>query len=339
MPVNSNALLRYRILNDCFRRRNRRWYIEDLCQEVARRMVDHTGKNEISASTINVDIRAMKPGGKSGYDAPIHCDRSEGKGFYYYTDPDYSIDNSPLTSEDADVVRQVLEVLAPFRGLPLLADLEDVAHRLETRTGAAVSSATPLLHFDTVPDYAGARWLGPLYEAIRAHEVIRFTYQSFGKEAQTRVVHPYLLKQYNHRWFLLGQCAAVQLIQNFPLDRIQGERIERLPQQEFWPNEQLDPATYFNDVIGASIPEDGPQEIQLRFAPNRVPYVLTKPLHPSQREGATTPAGTEITLRVALNRELESLLLSFGADVEVLAPPALRESIRQVAGAVVARYA
>ena len=70
-----------------------------------------------------------------------------------------------------------------------------------------------------------------------------------------------------------------------------------------------------------------------------MPYVLTKPLHPSQREGATTPAGTEITLRVALNRELESLLLSFGADVEVLAPPALRESIRQVAGAVVARYA
>ena len=339
MPVNQNALLRYRILNDCFRRRNRRWYLEGLCQEVARRLVDHTGKNTISERTINGDIAAMRPGGKTDYNAPIICNRSEGKGFYYYSDPEYSIDNSPLTSEDADVVRQVLDVLAPFRGLPILADLEDVAHRLETRTGAApTANQAPLLHFDTVPDYAGARWLGPLYEALRAREVVRFSYQPFGKEAQTPVVHPYLLKQYNHRWFLLGQCAEQQKLQTYALDRIQGERIERLPNAEFWPNTLLDPVTYFNAVIGASVPEGEPQDVRLRFSPTRAPYVLTKPLHSSQTEGATTPAGSEITLRVVLNRELESLLLSFGADVDVLAPPVLRERLSAVARGMATVY-
>ncbi len=339
MPVNQNALLRYRILNDCFRRRNRRWYLEDLIGEVARRLVDHTGKNTISARTINGDIAAMKPGGKSDYDAPIVCDRSEGRGFYYYSDPEYSIDNSPLTSEDADVVRQVLAVLAPFRGLPLLADLEDVAHRLETRTGAASTAGqTPTLHFDTVPNYTGARWLGPLYEALRAREVIRFAYQPFEQEARATTVHPYLLKQYNHRWFLLGQCADQQRLQTYALDRIQGERIERLPNAEFWPNTLLDPATYFTAVIGASVPDGEPQEIRLRFSPTRAPYVLTKPLHPSQQAGATTEAGTEITLHVGLNRELTSLLLSFGADLEVLTPAELRDQLAQISRLMMSLY-
>ena len=180
-----------------------------------------------------------------------------------------------------------------------------------------------------MPDYAGARWLGPFYEALRAREVVRFAYQPFGQEARATTVHPYLLKQYNHRWFLLGQCADQQRLQTYALDRIRGERIERLPNAEFWPNTLLDPATYFTAVIGASVPDGEPQEIRLRFAPTRAPYVLTKPLHPSQQAGATTEAGTEITLRVGLNRELESLLLFFGADVEVLAPAELRAEVSQ----------
>ena len=53
----------------------------------------------------------------------------------------------------------------------------------------------------------------------------------------------------------------------------------------------------------------------------------------------TTAASTEITIRVGLNRERESLLLSFGADVEVLAPAELRETFRQRAAALAAAYA
>ncbi len=340
MPVNQNALQRYRILNDCFRRRQRHWHLEDLCDEVTRRLVDHTGKNAISPSTINTDIRAMRPDGKSGYNAPIVCDRSEGRGFYYYSDPDFSIEQTPVTSDDVAVVRQVLAVLAPFRGLPLLDELTRVADQLSERTGAAPDSAPAVLHFDTVPDYTGAAWLGPLYEAIRGQQVVRFRYKPFQKDESAETVHPYLLKQYNHRWFLLGRCASLNQLRNYALDRIQGERIETLLTLPFQTNDLLDPTSYFDNVIGASVPEGGAvADVQLRFSPSRAPYVLTKPLHPSQQEGATTEVGTEITLRVGLNRELTSLLLSFGEDVEVLTPESLRTEMGQKIGAAASRYA
>ena len=338
MPVSRAPARRITILDECFRT-NRRWRFDELLERVNERLADSADAPEgIKDSSLRHDIKLMRAGEFGNAKAPIVCQ----EGYYFYSERDFSIFGSPFSADDAEVLRQALSLLVPFRHLPLVDQLTAMAETLAKDSAADSGPGEVLIHFDTVPDYAGARWLAPLYEAIRAHEVIRFTYQPFGKEAQTAVVHPYLLKQYNHRWFLLGQCAEqprLQTLQTYALDRIQSERIERLPKAEYWPNQLLDPATYFNAVIGASVPEDGPQEIRLRFAPGRAPYVLTKPLHPSQREGATTPAGTEITIRVVLNRELESLLLSFGADVAVLAPPALRESIRQVAAAMVARYA
>ena len=80
------------------------------------------------------------------------------------------------------------------------------------------------------------------------------------------------------------------------------------------------------------------QQVRLRFTAERAPYVVTKPLHPSQSEAIVTAAGTEVCLQVRLNRELTSLLLGFGADVEVLAPEALRENLRQVVQQMMRQY-
>jgi predicted DNA-binding transcriptional regulator YafY len=131
------------------------------------------------------------------------------------------------------------------------------------------------------------------------------------------VVHPYLLKQYNQRWFLVAQRerwaggASV-----FALDRIQ--KLEEAPDR--YKESELAPDTFFAHLLGVSIlPYAQLQTIRLCFTKTRLPYVLTKPLRSSQ-EVEVTVKGPVIRLKLVLTRELITLLLSFGSDVEVIEP-------------------
>ena len=64
-----------------------------------------------------------------------------------------------------------------------------------------------------------------------------------------------------------------------------------------------------------------------KFNKFRFPYVVTKPLHPSQVE--LDRENCIIQLNVFLTPELESLIFSYGDHVEVLEPASLRETFRQ----------
>ncbi len=58
-------------------------------------------------------------------------------------------------------------------------------------------------------------------------------------------------------------------------------------------------------------------------------YVVTKPLHGSQKQYKQEDGRLEVQLQLKINMELERLLLSFGETVEVIAPQKLREHIKQ----------
>ena len=106
------------------------------------------------------------------------------------------------------------------------------------------------------------------------------------------------------------------------LDRIQEIHLSTIA---YVPTE-IDFAEYFDDVIGVTIPQDTePQHILLRFSAHRLPYVLSKPLHHSQKIKDKAQGVIEIT--IIPNRELEAQLLWFGNDVEVLQPETLRLQI------------
>lgn len=72
-----------------------------------------------------------------------------------------------------------------------------------------------------------------------------------------------------------------------------------------------------------------PEQVLLRFPKDQYPYVATKPWHGSQRLIEENDDFVTVQLDVILNYELEQHILSFGDYVEVIAPDALREKIRQ----------
>ena len=71
MPVNKNALIRYKTIDRFLRNRYRRWTIEDLvkaCSEVLYEMEGIT--RGVSVRTIQGDLQIMRSD-KLGYEAPI----------------------------------------------------------------------------------------------------------------------------------------------------------------------------------------------------------------------------------------------------------------------------
>ena len=84
---------------------------------------------------------------------------------------------------------------------------------------------------------------------------------------------------------------------------------------------------YFDDVIGVTVPEEETEDIVLRISKPRFEYIRTKPLHLSQRIVEENDYFAVITINVKVNKELESLILFFGNDMEVLSPEHLRQQI------------
>lgn len=132
-------------------------------------------------------------------------------------------------------------------------------------------------------------------------------------------------------------CILANLPATFALDRILDIREEGLV---YFCDAHFDPDTYFRDIIGVSIPEDGVvAEVHLKFNAQQAKYIYTKPLHPSQRVVEETAEYTAFAFRLIPNYELESLILSFGERVEVLRPERLREKVRERAAALSSLYA
>ena len=115
--------------------------------------------------------------------------------------------------------------------------------------------------------------------------------------------------------------------QNYALDRIQQLSACQLNYRSADSNF----GTYFDSLIGVTIPEKskGIETIRLYITAGRAPYVRTKPLHKSQRVVTDTDAGMELELRLLINQELVTLLLSFGPDLRVISPISLLNSVQK----------
>ena len=333
MPVNKNALLRYRILDRCFSDRHHYYDIDELLDKVNEAFLDIYGKT-VSLRQIRADISYMKD--RVFYDAPIEAIPYDGKKCYYrYSDPDFSIFNSDLSNEEVEKLRTTIEMLGRFRGIPGNAWLEEVISNLEYRFGVK-SNNDNIVAFDQNSQLKGIEYLSELIDSAVNHTPLKIIYKTFSGTEKTRIVHPYHLKEYNNRWFLFGLQESDKhenFITNMALDRIVS--FSRPSNIAFIPNNDIDFSTRFKDVVGVTIPEDHPEveEVLLKFDPARFPYIVSKPIHSSQK--IVNEEEYTLSLNVRPNKELEAQIFSFGHQVEVLKPEWLRQ---QIAGKIAETY-
>lgn len=175
------------------------------------------------------------------------------------------------------------------------------------------------------------------FKAITDRKVLRFDYHPFGQETFTLTFHPQFLKEYNGRWFVLGEADREPYqAYNVPLDRIVGEVCE-VNDIEYIPAPKGFYLEYFKNIVGVTHEKDAKVETVVIRTKTEYQHglLLTKPLHLSQRE--TMPfrdhedgSYGEVTLTIEPNRELRGKILAYGQYLEVMQPLILRDQIKEI---------
>jgi hypothetical protein len=112
MAYTKNALIRYKILDTCFRNTGKRYFIEDLINECEKVLLElEPNSNGISLRQIRDDISFMKS--TEGWEIELGNFKDGKKMYYRYVDTSFSINNMPLNDLEinqmniADVARKL----------------------------------------------------------------------------------------------------------------------------------------------------------------------------------------------------------------------------------------
>ena len=328
MPANGLQGKRIKIMNELFR--SMKGYTKnELIEIVGERIKDYRTQTEklkagqgITGSSIDKDLRFMR----EQLGAEIECVG----GRYKYSNPNFTTEGATLDPDEIANVKVAAALIKNIPGFELYNELKDIIRKLEMQAGIE-DDDEQIIQFDTRLGYSGNKHITRLFEAITCKQVIRFLYKDFQEQDASEVMlHPYLLKEFNNRWSLIGvteksRKERTHLVSRYGLERIFG-KIKPAEGIDYYKHYDFDPDTYLKDIIGVSLNAANTVEnVVLKFSEKRAPYIETNPLHHSQKlvEGTTTT----YSLKIIPNKELEALILYFGPDVEVLEPYELRVRI------------
>ena len=325
--VKKNAIMRYKILDSLLSNRNRYYSISELLEKV-NEALELDGMEPVSRRCIEKDLNTLEC---APYEAVIERVWYHGKKCIRYAEEGFSIFTKKLTEEEENLLSEVLNTIGQFDGLDTFEWLDSLKKRLD------IKEHRRIIQFDSNPYFEGRNLIGSLFTAISNKQVLALKYHTF-KDPQVKevVVYPYLLKEYNNRWFLIVGVEDGTIL-NFALDRI--DDFKPMPHIDYIePDEDLE--SRFDDIVGVTLFKDKPTEdILLWVNEEGFQYVKTKPLHGSQRdvkgeEDKTMrekyPAlqgGRFFRLQCIINYELEQLLMSKMNQLVVLEPATLKDSL------------
>lgn len=319
--MNRIQLLRYKVLDKCFRANPANYTMEDLIRECELSVSGFRSDITISRRTIENDITELK----RHYDIKLVDGlKRNGKKLYQYEDTSFSLMKALYEETEQSLLQELYEMLE-ISDIPHYRWLKLIIRNL--RDGMRGEDSTAV-EFQNNANLVGMNNFDSLASAVISHQPIVIDYQSYVGLTNRLLVHPYLLKQYNNRWFLLGNNDDYRRVSVYAIDRIKevtnANTVFRKPPKDF--------KKRINEIVGVSRDIRKPVEnILLRFCKERYPYVETKKIHHTQAlvKHLCNDKYAVISLKVQVNRELIAEILSFGKDVEVLAPQSLRTEIKQ----------
>jgi len=325
MATNKNALIRYKVLDTCFRNSGRRYFIDDLleaCDKVLSEI--DLLSNGISRRQLFEDISFMES--DEGWSIELTKEREGKKVFYRYTNPSFSINNMPLNEVEINQLKSAIDILSQFKGMPQFEWIHELVPKLKQGLAPDDVSNT-IIEFDNNEYLKGIEFLGQLHNAIFYKQVLSISYKPFEEDnPYDLILHPYFLKQYNNRWFLFGYNSENQKFDwNLALDRIVAVKELNVVYKK---NTEIDWLDYFEDIIGVTKPVGEKTEaVVLHFKGKTGNYMETKPIHGSQKSKWLDENTLEITLDIIINYELERLILSYADSVSVIKPEKLAAQI------------
>lgn len=343
MPANKNAMTRYKILDDLLSDRYHCYSLDDLTEEVSTRLAEmYPDTNGVVRRTIEKDIYYLEVEGPflveiERYSQPYYNKekrKDSVKQCLRYAKPGFSIFKHEMSDDEKYLLSEVLSILGQFDGIPNLEGLDAL------RNGLGVEKSERQIISFTKNPLENSTLLGELFTAISHQVVVELHYYKFSSVDTELIVnlHPYLLKEYNRRWYLFAAAEDTGKLLNFALDRILS--VVPLPSHEYIEYDG-DINERFEDIVGVTSYDDEPVNNILFWVSNvSKDYVTTKPLHESQiqyggnielelqKQYPHLLEGRFFRIDCKYNYELIRELTSFGKDLVVLQPESIQNKIK-----------
>ena len=321
MPVVKQARLREKYLDQLLRNRNRKYTVLQMTEEISRRL-----GTEISKETIYIDIKHIK----HEYDAVITTNSYKQ---LYYEDPEFTIEKTPLTEEDKSLLDMASTLFRVFNSSPILSKFESTIDKI--LTGSTISKAErnnmDCFQPEQTSGGLGTNLIEPILSAILEKEPIEIVYQKDGFEPETKVISVYVLKQVKAHWYLVGyDHLKTNLIKNYSLDRI---LLIKRSNESYILDDHFDYSNYFKYSLGIfQNHSEKPLKIKLEFTGKIINQIVNYPLSPYQIHKLSKDGKKLIVnLELFYSDEITSEILRYGANVKVLAPISLANTIKKMA--------
>ncbi|MFY0672712.1 MAG: WYL domain-containing protein [Bacteroidia bacterium] len=294
----------------------------------------------VSKRTIQKDLHDMRLEENLGYFAPIEY--HQGKKGYYYDDEDFSISKLPLKKEERQVIELVANMLARYKDIPMFSNFKQITQKifdaLDVHSGIENDELLPeSIQFDTQHESKGNEWLAPASEAIRKYRKLDINYKPFGDAiGYNRLVHPYILKEFKGRWYLICFSEQANEMRTYALDRISSLKVL---EENFPLDQSFDRKKYFEHSFGIyNFNYEEPQIVELEFNLNQGNYILSRPIHDTQKLIKQSESSVLVSLNLYISEDFIMELLSYGNKVKVLSPKSLKSEIKDRLTKAAQRY-
>ena len=361
MPSNKNAVIRYMFLDQLLSDRYHKYTCEKLLEKVNEKLAfagypliggdrkDYDRHIRSGKRVIQLDLQALQD-----YPFNMEIDNSErldGKPVYRYADQTQSLFSKQISDEEKRLLQEVLNTLGQFSGLDNFEWLQDLQERLNAQDAFGRGKLDQdnqlkrrIISFSSNEFLQGRSYLGTLFSLISNKKVVDVAYQPFGGDERTIRLYPYLLKQYNDRWYLIGTPLGTEQKEyrkgfyvNLPLDRMNGiQAVEGVGYVEC----EEDFEERYEDIIGLTYFEEEPvQDVIIAVKESFSGYVETSPLHSSQtrlraeeqaKMHVRYPALEEYAFykfSLRMNREFYSTVYRLCPEVVIVSPEEVRDKM------------
>ena len=181
------------------------------------------------------------------------------------------------------------------------------------------------------------RFLTVIIDAMRDNRRLCISYKGYNmSDYQDMFIHPYCLRLFKRRWYIIAYSEYSKGNRLFMLDRARS--VEVLTDSFTMP-EGFDAEEYFNDIYGVRQTDRSEMtKVVLRVNANRCDLLRNLPLHPSQKEIETTPEYSIFKVELKPNFDLKQELISYLDALEVLEPVSLRDELRMTIKSMYRKY-
>lgn len=326
MPQNKSAAIRYRIIDACLTNKQRPFpTLDDLARICSEKL-----EKEISTSTIEKDISAMKRPRPHGFDAHIIYSK-ERKG-YAYGDPNFSISELRLEDEEWESLRYAAKLLYQYSDVPIFKDFKQAIEKIDARFKLQLDVEDEFLQthiqFESSNATTGYEWLGQIYKSIQSKWLLKISYENIYKnETKEYSLVPYLLKENRNRWYLIAWVEERNDYLTFALDRIKSISIVQQKQKS---RSDFNPDLFLQHSVGIMKNEGKPQKIVLSIKDPYSKLIQLEPIHASQKTIKTTKDNIQIELSVYINPELCNRIISMSSYCKVIQPASLKRILKEM---------